>query len=203
LAEPIAVLRGWDYRWNKASVPMTVAQFWGDALWPKMLDRTRAHEDMIQNLVQKYLTPQQQLELLSEAVDRLTQDFGTWNIAWGEVNRYQRLTSQIAQAYRDDQPSQPVSFASSRWGSLAAFEASRREGTKRYYGASGNSFVAAVEFGPKVRAVAVSAGGESGHVGDKHFTDQAQRYGAGALRPVYFYPEDLKGHIERTYRPGQ
>jgi len=203
LAEPIAVLRGWDYRWSKASVPMSLAQFWGDAVWPRMLDRTRAHEDQIQNLVQKYLTPQQQLALLSEAVDRLTQDFGTWNIAWGEVNRYQRLTSQVNQTYRDDQPSLPVGFASSRWGSLAAFEASRREGTKRYYGASGNSFVAVVEFGPKVRAIAVSAGGQSGHVGDKHFTDQAQRYGDGALRPVYFYPDDLKGHVERVYRPGQ
>ena len=102
----------------------------------------------------------------------------------------------------DDQPSIAVGFASARFGSLAAFEAKPRDGTKKYYGDTGNSFVAVVEFGPKVRAVAVSAGGESGHVGDAHFTDQAQRYADGALRPVYFYPEDLKGHVERTYRPG-
>ena len=203
LAGPIGVLRGWDYRWSTASVAMSVAQFWGDEVWPKMLTKYRAHEDQIQNLVQKEIPPHQQLGLLSAAVDRLTADFGRWDTPWGEINRYQRLTSHIAQTFKDDQPSLPIGFVTSRWGSLAAFEAERRQGTKRYYGASGNSFVAVVEFGPRVKAVAVSAGGESGHVGDKHFTDQAQAYADGALRPVYFYPDELKGHITRTYRPGE
>jgi acyl-homoserine-lactone acylase len=30
-----------------------------------------------------------------------------------------------------------------------------------------------------------------------------QRYADGNLRPVYFYPKDLEGHIERSYRPGK
>ena len=37
----------------------------------------------------------------------------------------------------------------------------------------------------------------------KHFNDQAERYATGDLREVYFYPEQLKGHMERRYRPGQ
>jgi len=180
-----------------------VAQYWADELWPRMLSRYRAHEDQIQNLVPKVLTPREQLDYLDAATQRLTRDFGTWNTPWGEINRYQRLTSRIDQDYDDAKPSLPVGFTTSRWGSLAAFEAERRAGTKRYYGNTGNSFVAVVEFGPKIRALAVSAGGESGHVGDKHFTDQAQRYIDGNLRPVYFYPEDLKGHVERTYKPGE
>jgi acyl-homoserine-lactone acylase len=60
-----------------------------------------------------------------------------------------------------------------------------------------------VEFGPKVSAVAVSAGGESGDPASPHFTDQASRYAAGDLRPIYFYAEDLAGHVERRYRPGE
>jgi acyl-homoserine-lactone acylase len=148
-------------------------------------------------------TTDEQLAALAEAADRLTQVFGSWRTPWGEINRFQRLTSNIHQTYKDDQPSLAVGFASARFGSLAAFEARPRAGTKKYYGDTGNSFVAGVEFGPRVRAVAVSAGGESGHVGNAHFTDQAQRYADGALRPVYFYPEDLKGHVERTYRPGE
>jgi acyl-homoserine-lactone acylase len=55
------------------------------------------------------------------------------------------------------------------------------------YGTSGNSFVAAVEFGDRVRARAVSAGGESGDRSNKHFNDQATRYATGNLREVYFY----------------
>jgi acyl-homoserine-lactone acylase len=96
-----------------------------------------------------------------------------------------------------------VPFTSAEWGSLAAFEARRFPGTKRYYGTDGNSFVAVVEFGPRLRAWAVTAGGESGHPDSPHFNDQAERYASGNLRPVYFYQADLAGHIERTYHPGQ
>jgi acyl-homoserine-lactone acylase len=62
--------------------------------------------------------------------------------------------------------------------------------------------VAVVEFGDKVRAKAVTAGGESGHTASRHFDDEALRYSTGNLRDVYFYPEDLKGHTEREYHPG-
>ena len=94
-------------------------------------------------------------------------------------------------------------FTSSQWGALASFGAKRYPGTKRYYGTSGNSFVAAVEFGPRVRAVAVSAGGESGDPASPHFIDQAIRYARGMLRPVYFWPDERQGHIAKTYHPGE
>ena len=93
-------------------------------------------------------------------------------------------------------------FTSAQWGSLASFGARTYPGTKRMYGTSGNSFVAVVEFGARVRARAITAGGESGHPGSPHFTDQAARYVKGDLREVYFYPDQLVGHTERTYRPG-
>ena len=94
-------------------------------------------------------------------------------------------------------------FASATWGSLASFGARAYPNTKKWYGTSGNSFIAAVEFGDSVRARAVTAGGESGDPKSKHFSDQAERYATGNLRPVYFYPNQLKGHTERTYHPGQ
>jgi acyl-homoserine lactone acylase PvdQ len=96
-----------------------------------------------------------------------------------------------------------VGFTSSTWGSLASFGARPYPGTKKWYGTSGNSFVAVVEFGDKVRAKAVSAGGESGHPESRHFNDQAERYSKGQLRDVYFYREDLRGHTEREYHPGE
>jgi acyl-homoserine-lactone acylase len=107
------------------------------------------------------------------------------------------------QPFNDTAPSIPVAFTSARWGSLASFGARTYDGTKKMYGTSGNSFVAVVEFGDTVRARAVTAGGESGDPSSPHFNDQAQRYATGDLREVYFYPAQLKGHTERTYRPGQ
>ena len=58
-------------------------------------------------------------------------------------------------------------------------------------------------FPAKVRAKAVTAGGESGDPGSKHFNDQAERYAEGRLREVYFYPDDIKKKAVRVYRPGE
>jgi acyl-homoserine-lactone acylase len=142
------------------------------------------------------------VEALAAAVDRLEADFGTWRTPWGEINRFQRLTGDIVQPHDDDAPSIPVGFVSGRWGSLASYGTGPRNGSKKFYGTSGNSFVAVVEFGDSVRARAVTAGGLSGDSSNPHFSDQAERYATGDLRPVYFYPNELEGHIEREYRPG-
>jgi acyl-homoserine-lactone acylase len=146
--------------------------------------------------------PRQLLEALRAASDRLAADFGTWRTPWGEINRFQRLTGDIEQPFDDNAPSIPVPFTSSRWGSLASFGARPYPGTKRWYGTSGNSFVAAVEFGDSVRARAITAGGESGDPSSPHFNDEAERYASGDLRPVYYYRSQLEGHTERAYQPG-
>src|SRR5438034_574664 len=134
---------------------------------------------------------EQMLQALSTASDKLTADFGTWNTPWGDINRFQRVNGAIVQPFSDAAPSIPVGFTSSRWGSLASFGARTYPGTKKMYGTSGNSFVAVVEFGDRVRARAVSAGGESGDPKSKHFGDQAERYATGNLRDVYFYRTDV------------
>jgi acyl-homoserine-lactone acylase len=146
--------------------------------------------------------PDQLLQSLAAAGDRITKDFGRWNTPWGEINRFQRLDDSIAPHFNDADSSIPVGFTSSQWGSLASFGAHAYPNTKKWYGSSGNSFVAVVEFGDRIHARAVTAGGESGHPQSPHFDDEAQRYATGNLRDVYFYPSDLKGHIQRQYHPG-
>jgi acyl-homoserine-lactone acylase len=200
LAAPIAALRGWDRRWSATSVPNTVANFWGEELWklttgPEWDDSLPVYQ-RLQNT-----TGEQKLAALEVAVTRLQKDFGRWNVPWGEVNRFQRVSPAIDHPFSDTAPSIPVPFSSGRWGSLASFGASAKPGTRRWYGTNGNSFVAVVEFGERVRARAVTAGGESGDLASPHFNDQAARYAAGALREVYFYPDQLKRHTVRVYRP--
>jgi acyl-homoserine-lactone acylase len=203
LAAPIAALRGWDYRWGSESVPQSLAMFYGRALYA-MLDRP-AGEPGNKSMMRlaRDTSPEQKLQSLTTAVDQLTADFGRWQVPWGDINRFQRLSPLILSPFDDSKPSIPVPFASSAYGSLAAFGATPEPGTKRWYGTSGNSFVAVVEFGKKVRARAVTAGGESGHLDSPHFRDEAERYASGNLREVYFWPDQLQGHTERTYHPGE
>jgi acyl-homoserine-lactone acylase len=203
LAAPIALLRGWDYRWGTASAPTSIAVFWGETLWRAIADVAKADGIAPWDYMADRASDAQRLAALDVAARQLIQDFGRVEVPWGEINRFQRNDGAIVQRFDDAKPSIPVPFTGSQWGSLAAFGAKRYPGTRRYYGTLGNSFVAVVEFGAKVRAWAVSAGGGSGDPASPHFADQAQRYADGALRPVFFYPDDLAGHVERRYHPGE
>jgi acyl-homoserine-lactone acylase len=184
LAEQIDVLRAWDFRWSTESVATSLANFWGVRVGPSSSSR-------------------EVVEALAAASDRIAADFGTWRTPWGEINRFQRPSGDIDLTFDDALPSTPVGFVSGRWGSLASFGARAYPGTRRWYGTSGNSFVAVVEFGERLRARAVTAGGLNNVPGSPHFDDQAERYATGELRDVYFYAEDLEGHVEREYRPGR
>ena len=201
LADQIAVLRKWDLRWGATSIPTSLAVFWGEDVRRRLGADVRRGGVAVGDLGDNVL-PEQLLESLAAASDKLQADFGSWKTPWGDINRYQRLTGDIVQPFNDAGPSIPVAFTSSTWGSLASFGAHAYPGTKKWYGTSGNSFVAVVEFGDRVRARAVTAGGESGHPGSPHFNDEAQRYATGDLREVYFYRSQLKGHTEREYHPG-
>ena len=203
LAAPVAALRAWDRRWAADSVATSVAVFWGERLWALAAPAARAAKLPPLEWMATGASDAQRLDALDAAVARLAADFGRWATPWGEINRFQRLDDAIAPHFDDTKPSIPVAFASAQWGSLASFGAKAYPNTKRLYGSSGNSFVAAVEFGPRVRAVAVTAGGESGDPGSRHFADQAGRYASGDLRPVWFHPDEVRAHAVRTYRPGE
>ncbi|MCG6989286.1 MAG: penicillin acylase family protein [Gemmatimonadetes bacterium] len=201
LAEQIETLRGWNYRWGYSSVATSLAVFWGT----EVEHRARAEHaprGMFRDYANQDLKPHALVEALAAASDKLTDDFGTWKTPWGEINRFQRLDDSIQSHFDDSKPSIPVPFTSSLWGSLASFGARAYPNTKKWYGTSGNSFVAVVEFGDSVRARGVTAGGESGDPASPHFDDEAERYATGNLREIYFYPSQLVGHTERTYHPG-
>ncbi len=203
LTRQIQALRAWDFRWSAVSVPTSLAVFWGEEMWRRSRLDANEENTTLYDFIRDKTSPERKLEALAVASDQIAAGFGGWDTPWGEINRFQRLTGDIVQPFKDNGPSIPVGFTSSRWGSLASFGARAQNGTQKWYGTSGNSFVAVVEFGEKVQARAITAGGESGDPRSPHFNDQAIRYSTGDLREVYFYRDQLRGHIERSYHPGQ
>jgi acyl-homoserine-lactone acylase len=201
--EQITILRQWDRRWSATSVPTSLAVYWADDLQRSFGPVARRARLQLPEYMTRNLTAEQLLNSLANASYKLKADFGSWKTPWGEINRFQRLTDDIVHPFTDAGPSIPVGFTSAVWGSLASFGARSYKTSKKMYGTSGNSFVAAVEFGPTLRARAITAGGASGNPSSPHFNDQAQRYSTGDLREVYFYPAQLKGHTERAYHPGK
>jgi acyl-homoserine-lactone acylase len=201
LKEPIDILRGWNRRTGADSVPTALAIFWGQELLDRKGPEARDADEPVYDYLVGHLTTPERLDGLTGAMAKLQRDFGSWRTPWGAINRYQRLTDDIVQPVDDDKPSLPVGFASSNWGALASFDSPYPRRTKKIYGSVGNSFVAAVEFGPAIRAKAIMSGGESGDPVSPHFADQALMFSQGHFRDVLFYPEDVRAHAERSYHP--
>jgi acyl-homoserine-lactone acylase len=203
LKDQVAALNGWDLRWSLQSTPTSLAVYWGQAMVAASAARARAERIPAVDFIQTRLTARERLDALARASDKLTADFGAWRTPWGEINRFQRPSGDIALRYDDAAPSLPVPFTSANWGSLASFGMSAKQTTRRIYGDRGNSFVAVVDFGPRVRAKSILAGGESGDPASPHFMDQAAMYGRGEFKDVLFYPDDIEKALERKYHPGE
>jgi acyl-homoserine-lactone acylase len=201
LGGPVEALRGWDRRTAAGSIPTAIAIFWGEKLIDAVGPLARAADEPVYDFLVGQVNDAQRLAALEAAVTALQADFGSWQTPWGDVNRFQRITDDIVQPFDDSKPSLPVGFAPSQWGALASFDAARPRSTKKIYGSVGNSFVAAVEFGPSVRAKAIMSGGASGDPASPHFTDQAQMFTRGIFRDVLFTREETLAHAERRYRP--
>ncbi|MBU6366344.1 MAG: penicillin acylase family protein [Gemmatimonadetes bacterium] len=203
LAAPVEALRGWDYRFGVASVPMTLGNFYAEEGGALAAGASRATRQGVYDYLATMASDSLRLAALQRAVDRITRDFGRWDTPWGEVNRFQRLSGVIGAGFDDSKPSIPVPFASATWGSLAAFGQTGARTTKRIYGNRGNSFVAAVEFGPRVRARSVLAGGVSSDPASPYFANQAERYAKADFKEVPFHRDEVERATVKQYRPGQ
>jgi len=208
LNQPINVLKNWDYRCSENSVAITLAVTWGEKILSAIF-RTRIIDDEEADLVKKakqFATTASMNDLLIpllNTIDELQRKFGRWQIPWGDINRFQRILPDIDSKFDDNKASIPVAFTSSLWGMIPSYASKTFAGTKKRYGVSGNSFICAVEFGKKIKARSLLAGGESGDVNSKHFFDQGMMYTKGQFKDVLFYKEDVLKHAEKTYHPGQ
>lgn len=206
--DAISLLKGWNFRVSVNSVEMTLARFYIAAYFdsgkiPTMTGNKRISRLGRFDYMSKTSTPEERLEVFQTALDNLKEDFGSWETPWGEFNRYQRNDGEIFQEFDDTKPSLPVGMASSSWGALASYGTRFGKDTKRQYGVAGNSFVAVVEFGDKVKAKSMLAGGQSSDPNSPHFDDQAQRYADGKFKDVAYYREDVEKRAEKTYHPGK
>ncbi len=208
LQEPMNILRKWDFHSGENSIATTLAILWGERI-QSLIYRTKLPENEEDNQINKtrqFLREASQAQLidtLSVVVKNLERDFGKWKMEWGTINRFQRNSGDINQRYNDDSTSIPVGFVSSAWGMLPSYSSKTFPGTKKRYGVNGNSFICVVEFGKKIKAKSLLAGGESGHKKSRHFFDQGKLYAEGKFKDVLFYKEDVLKFAEKKYHPGE
>jgi acyl-homoserine lactone acylase PvdQ len=203
LLEQLGVLASWDLKTGEESVGTTLGVFWANQLIADARDIDRPWDAYIFDFLAKETTDEMKISAFEKALEKLKSDFGTWEMPWGKVNRFQRISAEIEPKFDDTKASLPVGMNSSMWGSLAAYGSRSYPNTKKWYGNVGNSFVAVVEFGEKVKAKSLLAGGQSGDPDSEHFSDQAEMYAQGKFKDVSFYREDVEKNGKKTYRPGE
>lgn len=207
LQEPIDILKAWNKISDTNSIATTLAIDWAtkiNTLIPIAKTREEGTEIIARfNSIVDKISERKLLEQMLEVIKTLEKKYGLWRVNWGSINRYQRLTGEFNELYDDAKPSMAVPLSSSRWGSLPAFESGFMSNTKKRYGYAGNSFIAAVEFGPRIKARTILTGGQSKYPGSQHFTDQAEGYLHGKFKEVYFYRDDVLKHKELSYHPGE
>ena len=205
LVEVAQELKIWDYNASTSSIAQTIAIRWGQKIMPKIPKAMQfgGETDVVQN-IEKYAesgSKQEMLHALREVMVDLQKDFGTWRVSWGELNRFQRVSNGDVFQMDDAKPSISVPFSSSAWGQLPSYTSRSIQGSKKWYGVNGNSFIAAVEFGPKIKAYSLLAGGQSGNSTSPHFFDQGKMYTEGKFKEVYFYKNDVMKHALKSYHP--
>jgi acyl-homoserine lactone acylase PvdQ len=202
------LLSSWNYQTDTGSIATTLAIETAE----KMLPYINSTTSTLMNdggFVGKLITYTRQapdsqlLRLLERTRLDLETRMGYWQVSWGSLNRYQRLTGRLTETYSDDAPSLPVPFAAATWGALPSYVSRKMAGTSRRYGYSGNSFVCVVEFGKQVQAFSVLTGGNSSNPQSPHFADQAKLYTEGKFKQVLFYPDEVQKAAKRTYHPGE
>ena len=199
------LLKDWNYRVNENSIEASLAIEWAQKLSPALrkVYVDQGEKDQVENTKwfaangkdEEFINP------LKDAMALLTQKHCTWKVKWGDLNRFQRLAN--SSEFDDNAPSLPMRNASALWGCLPSFNSKYYQDSKKRYGYNGNSFVCAVEFGEKVKAKSLLAGGNSGNATSANFNDQAEIFTKGKFKEVLFYPEDIKKHTVRKYFPGE
>jgi acyl-homoserine-lactone acylase len=190
LTGPITELREWNHVSTVSSKAMTLFTSW----------YLRTHRTPLSPAGNAKADP---LDALEKAVDDLAKSFGTWEVAWGEVNRLQRAHTGGEEGFDDRKSSIPVAGAPGDLGVVFNFYARPEKDQKRRYGVAGHSFVSIVEFGPVVKARSILVFGANSDPQSRNYTDQSELYAKQQFKPAYFSSAEVKSNAVRAYSPGQ
>jgi acyl-homoserine-lactone acylase len=207
--EPLMELSKWDFKSSIESTQTTVFMNYFEQLQRANQQRNRSAETNqagpARTLPEQLMSLEDSVkfEAFKKAVTELNDSFGTWKVKWGDVNRLQRIhTSGSVEKFNDAKPSVPIAGANGQTGCILTFGTRREDGQKKRYGISGNSYLAVVEFGPRVKRRSLLVFGQDADPSSPHHFDQAEHYSKKEYKPAWFDLSEIKANSKQNYKPG-
>jgi len=177
--EALEFLEQWNRRSSITSEPMTLYFFWRHAMRQlDMADPVAAFE---------------------HALAYMQDTYGSWQVAWGQVNRLQRRHTSGAEPFDDDAESLPIAGGPGNpFGIIFNFYARPEPGRQNMYGVAGHSFVGLVEFDESPRAESVLVFGADADPQSPHYFDQSRLFAEQRYKQAWFTREAVRANTQST-----
>lgn len=131
------------------------------------------------------------VKAFSEAVASVKDQFGAWDLAWGDVHRLRLGDLDL-----------PVGGGPGGLGTFRVLWFEDDEDGKRKI-RGGDGWQLAVEFSDPPRAYSILAYGQSNDPNSPHHTDQAKMFANNQMKKVAFSEEEIRADLIRRYKPGE
>jgi acyl-homoserine-lactone acylase len=196
VAAAIDVIAAWDKTVSPDSRGSTLFELW----WRRYLGRgpNAADSAFAQpwNVNAPITTPrgirssQRAVDAFAWAVDDTKRRYGSADVKWGDVHRVRRGNVDV-----------PVGGCASDLGCFRVLTYRDDPDGKRVATGS-DGWILVVEFGDEPRGYSVLAYGESPNPNSPYFSDQAEMFARGELKPVAWNERDIEAQTAKRYHPG-
>lgn len=187
-ARAAAVLKQWDRAADSASNGTVLFMRWYDKLNGSMYQAPWSPACPVET-PDGLKDPAGAVKLLAAAAREVQEQYGRLDIPWGEVARFRINGRDYA-----------ANGGSGRYGIFRVIDYSQDK-DKKYRAVGGDSYVAAVSFGKKVKAQVLLSYGNATQPGSKHLGDQLPLLSQKKLRAPWLERNEIMQHLEERETP--
>jgi acyl-homoserine-lactone acylase len=179
-----SVLSAWDRKTDAGSKGAVLFAGWWDEVKSNMFDIPWSPDHPV-TTPKGFKDPKQAVELLVKAANNISKEYGTLDVAWGDVNRF-----------RMNGLDYPANGGPDKYGIFRTMYYADDNDNKKY-AIAGDTYVAITEFGNKVKAQLLLSYGNATQPGNKHVGDQLKMLSEKKLRPALLEKADILKNLEK------
>ncbi|HTI10122.1 MAG TPA: acylase [Puia sp.] len=180
-----SVLKGWDKTTDADSRGGVLFARWVDKLNNDMFSQPWDSARPVETPA-GLKNPKMAVALLAEAAGEVLKEYDSLNVAWGDIYRL-----------RIDKSDFPANGGPEKYGIYRTLYFIR-DSDKKYHAIAGDSYVAVIEFGKKIKARVLLSYGNATQPKSSHIGDQLLLLSRKELRTAWLLKKEILQNLEQT-----